>query len=138
MTFEDCVKKGLIRKSENAKEKIEQSLSFGDKFLKAAEKNIDMEEFEVSEIVSYNALFHYARALLFQKGYNERSHACLFLALKEFYPDHKDLFNRADKIRIERHNLQYSGLATDLESVEYVIEFVKEFRDFARKLLESR
>jgi len=138
MTFEDCVKKGLIRKSESAKEKIEQSLVFGDKFLKASEKNLEMEEFEVSEIVSYNALFHYARALLFHKSYNERSHACLFLSLKEFYPDHKDLFNRADKIRIERHNLQYSGLATDLESVEYVIEFVKEFRDFARKLLESR
>jgi uncharacterized protein (UPF0332 family) len=136
MTFDDCIKKGLIRKSENTKEKIEQSLVLGDKFLKAAEKNLKMEEYEVSEIISYNALFHYARALLFQKEYNERSHACLFLALKELYPDQKELFDRADKIRVERHNLQYSGLVTDLESVEYALEFVKEFRDKARKLLK--
>ena len=126
----------MIRKSESTKEKIEQSLALGDKFLKAAGKNLKMEEYEVSEIISYNALFHYARALLFQKGYNERSHACLFLALKELYPDNKELFDKADKIRAERHNLQYSGLATDLESVEYVLGFVKEFRVKAEKLLK--
>jgi uncharacterized protein (UPF0332 family) len=137
MSFDNCLKKGMIKKSESTKEKIEQSIVFGDKFLKSAKKNFDIEELEVCEIISYNALFHYARALLFKKGYNERSHACLFIALKKLYPEHVELFERADKILSERHNLIYMGLAAEGESVEYVIEFVEEFRDVANKLLEK-
>jgi len=138
MTFEDCLRKGLIKKSESAKERVEQSLSLGDKFSKSAEKNSEMQEYEVCEIISYNALFHYARALLFNAGYIERSHACLFLSLKRFYPEHRELFDKADKIRLERHNLQYSGFSADKESARFVLEFVKEFERTAKKLLKNK
>jgi len=135
MSFVDCIDKGLIRESADAKGKIEQSLAMGDKFLNSAKKNLDIEEYEVCEIIAYDALFHYARALLFSKGYTERSHACLFMALKKLYPDRQELFERADKIRVERHNLQYMGLATDFESVEFVLELVEEFRDETKKII---
>lgn len=135
MTFEDCLEKGMIRKAADAKTRVQQSIAIADKFLKSAEKNLKMEENEVCEIIAYNALFHYARALLFIKGYMERSHACLFLALEKLYPQHKELFERADKIRAERHNLQYSGLITDRESASFVLEFVKEFAASAKNLL---
>ena len=138
MNFDDCLGKGMIKKSDSSLEKVEQSIAFGDKFLNSAKKNFDIEELEVCEIISYNALFHYSRALLFKKGYNERSHICLFIALKKLYPEQKELFERADKIRSERHNLVYMGLAAEGESVEYVIEFVEEFRDAAKKLLEIK
>jgi uncharacterized protein (UPF0332 family) len=60
------------------------------------------------------------------------------MALKKLYPDRQELFERADKIRVERHNLQYMGLATDFESVEFVLEFVEEFRDETKKILEKK
>ena len=138
MTFEECVEKGLIKKSANSQERVESSVSLGDRFLKSARKNLEMDEKEVCEIIAYNALFHYARALLFSKGYVERSHACLFLALRKLFPPQEELFERADKIRAERHMLQYSGLATDEESALFVMEFVEEFGKAAKEILKKR
>lgn len=136
MTFEDCLEKGLIKRSESAGERVKQSLSLGDKFLKSAERNFEMGENEVCEIIAYNALFHYARALLFSKGYIERSHACLFLALKKLYPRQETLFGQADKMRIERHNLQYSGLAANETSAELALKIARDFGDAAKQLLD--
>ena len=53
-----------------AKERVERSLEIAKRFLTAAKKNLGIEEFEIAEIASYNSLFHSARALLFNKGYN--------------------------------------------------------------------
>ncbi|MBN2121435.1 HEPN domain-containing protein [Candidatus Micrarchaeota archaeon] len=125
----------MIKKSSTAQERVGQSLALGDKFLKSARKNIEISENESSELLAYTSLFHYARALLFHKGYLERSHVCLFIALQRLYPEHAPLFQRADKIRLERHNIQYCGLATDAESVGFVLELVEEFGAKAKELL---
>jgi uncharacterized protein (UPF0332 family) len=135
MKYENCLHKGMIKKSSTAQERVKQSLALGDKFLKSAGKNLEISENESSELLAYTALFHHARALLFQKGYLERSHICLFIALQKLYPEHVPLFQRADKIRLERHNIQYCGLATDAESVEFVLELVDEFGAKAKELL---
>lgn len=135
MNYEDCIHKGMIKKSPSAPERVKQSLALGDKFLKSAREIMEISETESSELIAYTALFHYARALLFHKGYLERSHICLFIALQKLYPEQVSLFQRADKIRIERHNLQYSGLATDAESAGFVLEFVGEFGERAKELL---
>jgi len=137
MSFEDCLRKGLIRRSETAGEKVEQSLLLADRFLKSARKNLEMEEYEVCEIISYNAIFHYGRALIFRKGYVERSHACLFLAILKLYPDCRTLAEKADKIRIERHGLQYAGFSATGDSASFVLDFAEEFGRAARKILEK-
>lgn len=137
MNYENCLHKGMIKKSFTAQERVKQSLALGDKFLKSARKNLEMSENESSELLAYTALFHYARALLFHKGYLERSHVCLFIALQKLYPEHAPLFKRADKIRLERHNIQYWGLATDAESVGFVLELVDEFGAKAKELLAN-
>ncbi|MFH0973563.1 MAG: HEPN domain-containing protein [Candidatus Micrarchaeota archaeon] len=136
MTFEDCREKGLIKQSENARERVAQSISLGDGFLKSAERNLEIDEYEVCEIISYNALFHYARALLFDKGFIERSHVCLFIALKKLYPSERELFEEADRLRVERQNLQYAGFSSDKASAEFVLKSVKRFGAAAKKLLK--
>lgn len=135
MNYEDCLHKGMIKKSSSAQERVKQSLLLGDKFLGNARDILKISKIESSELIAYTSLFHYARALLFHKGYLERSHACLFIALGKLYPEHNSLFQRADKIRLERHNLQYCGLTTDAESVGFVLESVDEFGAKAKELL---
>lgn len=137
MSFDDCVEKGLLRKSSDAVGRVIQSVSMGDRFLRSAEKNYDIEEFEVSEMVAYTALFHYARALLFAKGYVERSHTCLFDALRRFYPGIDGLISRADRLRVERHNLQYSGLITNSQSARISIDLAREFGTAVKKELSA-
>ncbi len=135
MNMKKCVDMGLIKKAENAKDRVAQSLSLGDRFLGGAKKNFGIMEYEICELASYNALFHYARALLFRKGYIERSHACLFSALAELYPQSREMFESADKIRAERHNLQYGGFTAQRETAGHVVGFVEKFGAFSRKVL---
>ena len=138
MNFKDCLEKRLIRKDIYAKERVERSLEIAERFLIAAEKNLGIEEFEIAEIASYNSLFHSARALLFNKGYIERSHACLVTALRSLYNKDQtllDLLNTFDKIRISRHQIQYNGLLANKEDVEFVYDFAKRFLEKTKDIL---
>lgn len=138
MNFEDCLKRNLIRRDENAIERVEKSLEISFRFLKSARKNLEIEEYEMAEIAAYNAIFHAARALLFKKGYVERSHFCLIIALRHLYKDNLeiiDYLNAFDRIRLSRHNIQYGGVTTDRNEAEYVMNFAREFSDVVKNLL---
>ena len=83
--FEDCLKKGLLKKSESAKSWIPKEFGISEKFLNSSVKNLEIEEFEVSMITAYDSLFHACRALLFKHGIIEKSHYCIIIALKEIF-----------------------------------------------------
>ena len=130
MNFKDCLSKGYIRKDKSATERVKKSLEIAERFIVSSKKNLGINELEMSEIASYNSIFHSARSLLFNKGYTERSHVCVILALKELYKkDYEliDLLNTFDKIRISRHNIQYGGMLIDKNEAEFVHNFAKEF-----------
>jgi len=48
---------------------VKKSLEIAERFLSSAKKNIEIEELEMSEIASYNSIFHSARSLPFKKEY---------------------------------------------------------------------
>ena len=141
MNLKDCLSKGLIRKDKSASERVKKSIEIAERFLSSAKKNIEIEELEMSEIASYNSIFHSARSLLFKKGYTERSHICVILALKEFYKNNHeliDLLNTFDKIRISRHNIQYGGILIDREEAEFVYDFAKQFLDKTKRIINEK
>ena len=140
MNFKDCLSKDMIRKDNSAPERVKKSLEIAKRFLDSSKKNIEIEELEMSEIASYNSIFHSSRALLFNKKYTERSHICVIISLKELYKDDDellDLINTFDKIRISRHNIQYGGILIDMEEADFVYNFAKEFLDKAKKILKD-
>ena len=139
MNFKDCLSKGMIRKDKHASERVNKSLEIAKRFLASSKKNIDIDESEMSEIASYNSIFHSSRALLFSKGYTERSHICVILALKGLYknnPELNDLLNTFDKIRISRHNIQYGGILIDTEEAEFVYNFAKQFLEKTKSIVQ--
>src|SRR3989338_7680879 len=91
MNFKECLEKGLLKKNESSKNWVEKEFSISEKFLKSAEKTLEIEEFEISVIAAYDSLFHSARALLFRQGIAEKSHYCLIEALRELYKNDKEL-----------------------------------------------
>jgi len=128
MRLNECLKKGLIKKDQRAPERIESSLKIAERFLRSAERNFEIEEYEMAEIAAYNSAFHSARSLLFSKGYTERSHYCLGIALKSLYGGLiRDLLNTFDKIRLSRHNVQYGGTLVCGDEAKFVITFAEEF-----------
>lgn len=53
--------------------------------LQDAQDSLQMNKFKWATIQSYYSMFHSVRALLFNKGYREKSHYALLLAIKELY-----------------------------------------------------
>ena len=138
MRFEECLDKGLIKKDPKACERVESSLMIAERFLRSSNRNLEIDEYEMAEIAAYNSAFHAARALLFAKGYTERSHFCLGVALKGLYVGKiLDLLKIFDKIRLSRHNVQYGGALVGEDEASFVIEFAQEFLDAAKTELKE-
>ncbi|MCK4730526.1 MAG: HEPN domain-containing protein [Candidatus Aenigmarchaeota archaeon] len=138
MKFKYCLEKGLIKRDNKAKERIPNSIETAERFLKSANKTYKIQEYELAEISAYNSIFHSFRGLLFNKNYLERSHFCLFTAIKELYKDDKEIADKcniADRIRLSRHNIQYGGILVNKEEINFVLKTAEEILGIAKRIL---
>lgn len=85
--FEKCLKNRRIIKQQLSKDLVTKELKVGREDLKRAKKTFDELDFKWATIQAYYAMFHLAKALLFAKGYREKSHACLKFAIQALYVD---------------------------------------------------
>lgn len=141
--YEECLKKGLIRKTAPSRDKARQSLKASFKWLEEAEKNISSDALRSSLLSSYLAVFHAARSVLFYDGYREKSHACVARYLEEKYVRKGLLESKwvemLDHFRETRHTDQYSfNFFTSHEEVEETIGKSREFVARMKKLLEDK
>lgn len=83
--FEECIKKKGLRISSEAKGLVKKEMDAAEKDLQEAVGGLEREAFKWTTIQSYYAMFHTARALIYAKGYREKSHYCLRIALEELY-----------------------------------------------------
>ncbi len=65
MRWRECVDRGLVRSAPEAKERVPGSLESAARFLRAAEKNVVIEEYEMAHLAAYNSAFHSVRAFSF-------------------------------------------------------------------------
>ena len=96
MRWRECVDRGLIRPDRGAVERVPGSLASAARFLRAAKKNVAIEEYEMAHLAAYNSAFHSVRTFLYATGYVERSHACLVTAVRHTSgddPEIADLLN---------------------------------------------
>jgi len=110
--YEDCIKKGLLRKIPPSKNNAMRSLRKAEKWLEEAMKTFKSGVFNSSVLASYMAMFHAARAILFLDGFREKSHACVARYLEEKYVKTGKLemnwIELLDHYREIRHDDQYS------------------------------
>ena len=136
MRWRDCVDRGLIRADPGAVERLPGSLASAARFLSAAEKNVAIEEYEMAHLAAYNSAFHSVRTFLYAAGYVERSHACLVTAVRHTSgddPEVADLLNAFDKLRVARHNVQYSGALVFAEEAAFCIRLAHRALVLARQ-----
>ena len=141
MSFDYCMKKGLIKKNLDAKKRVERELVSANKFLNSSKNIIKIDEFDSAFLSAYNSCFHFLRALLFYKGYIEKSHYCLIEALKSLYSNEKillELLETFDKIRQARHEIQYGGIFSDMEEVEHLIKLNEKIKTTCENILNKK
>jgi len=135
--FKECLEEGLIKRNKEAPKRVSKSIEIAERFFESAKRNFEIEEYEMAVMGAYNSLFHSSRALLFHKGYVERSHFCLLVAIRTLYKDKsiREFIDTMDKIRISRHQIQYSGEFANKEEAEFVLEFSEEFLKLVKRIL---
>ncbi len=125
MNFNDCLEKQLIKQKGNSKYWVAKEIANAEKFLEQAKIIHNANTLETCEIAAYNSIFHSTRALLYFKGYKERSHYCLFIAVYSLYSFDSDLLgllNTADTYRENREAIAYDGLVPTEKEVQSSIE----------------
>lgn len=116
--FKRCLEKKKLIKAEIEKDLIQKEFSAAESDLKDSQDILVVGKVKLATISAYYSMFHAARALIYSKGYREKSHFCLRAALKNLFVDNNLL---------EESFLDSYDLAKDLrENADYKSEFSKE------------
>lgn len=101
-----------------AKRLVSRELDTAKDDLKEAHDSFERGGYKWSTIQSYYAMFHTARALLYHKGYKERSHFCLAVALEALYVE--------TRILPEKYFRAFKNAMSLREDADYFSKFSNE------------
>lgn len=85
--FERCLKGRSIVRQDFTERLIPAELEAAKKDLERAKASLNEDNSKWATIQAYYTILHAARALLFAKGYREKSHNCLKVAIQALYVD---------------------------------------------------
>ena len=85
--FKQCLENKKIIPFARGMKLVEKELSIDQNDLSDAKAGFDNERYKWSTIQAYYAMFHAVRALIYSRGYREKSHYCLAIALRELFVD---------------------------------------------------
>ena len=113
--FKQCLENKKIIPFARGMKLVEKELSIAQNDLSDAKAGFDNERYKWSTIQAYYAMFHAVRALIYSRGYREKSHYCLAIALRELF---------VDENLMEAQSVRDSLNAMDLrEAADYEAEF---------------
>ena len=85
--FDECIERGKIVKIPVDPALVEKEFREAEADLIAAERSLAEHQEKWAIIQGYYSLFHSLRALVFSKGYREKSHRCLKFAVEALLVD---------------------------------------------------
>ncbi|MEK6563434.1 MAG: HEPN domain-containing protein [Candidatus Omnitrophota bacterium] len=141
ISFKDCLEKKRIFRFEPAKQLVDFEIKDAESDLRSAQEEFSASGFKWATIKGYYSMFHCARALLYSRGYREKGHYCLYLALKEFFVQEKKLdpklaedFNNSMILREDADYRRHFSR----EGAQAVIESAKIFLKAAKAILPKK
>jgi len=139
--FKECIKNRKIIPFPRAKSFVKKEISAANDDLTEAMDRMENGKYKYATINSYYSTFHAARALLFSKGYRERSHYCLAVALDALFVKTGMMSERYIRIFKNnmslRENADYSS-SFSKESACLGISNVDEFLNMTKSLLDIK
>lgn len=83
--FERCIQERHLIKIKATSEMIEKEITTAEYDLERSKKSMKDEDYKWASVQAYYSMFHAAKALVLKKGYREKSHYCLIIAVRELY-----------------------------------------------------
>lgn len=142
--FEKCLKNKRIVKQSHTKILIDDEIEAARRDFKRAKRTfdefLDDLDYKWTTIQAYYSMFHAARALLFKKGYREKSHFCLKAALQSLYVDEgiidQSFVDDFDTTMLLRETADYKS-DFSREGAKSALDNAEEFLKITEKILSS-
>ena len=138
--FRKCLKIGRLVKVEIDLRTVEREMDLAQHVLSEGEASIERGSHKWATVQAYYAMFHAAKALVHQKGYREKSHQCLAIALRELYVRSGKLDERmlmeVEDARALREEADYRGAFTET-AANHSIQVAKQFVEITATLISE-
>ena len=136
--FQRCLERSRLVEIQPDRVLAEHELASGRQDLEEAQASLGRGNFKWSTIQSYYAMFHAGRALIYLRGYREKSHLCLSVALRELYVRagkmEAELLSEFEDARALREQADYRGSFSQ-SGAEESIRSAKGFLERAKELI---
>lgn len=138
LDFRRCLEKRWLVRMPEARYLVEKEWKAAQEDLREAESSYQRRQYKWSTIQSYYAMFHGARALLYSRGYREKSHYCLSVAMRHLFVQEGLLRERTvdalDDARMLREDADYR---TDFSEsgARHALNSARDFLAQAQELL---
>ena|SRR5271157_1425076 len=131
-SFKRCIEEGRLVKIPVQPDLIKKEMGAARTDLETAEESASAGRFKWTTVQAYYSMFHSAKALVLSKGYREKSHACLIIALRALFIDsglleekHYNQFRDCMNLRKDADYGMIYSEASAKETVEWAKEFLK-------------
>lgn len=119
---------------------ISKEVASAEADLKDAQDSLKQKKFKWATIQGYYSTFHSARALLYSRGFRERSHYAVLVAMRELFVNAlgKDLIQRfgdAMELRQEADYASEFSEAGAIETIEGAEEFLRKAKEILKKVI---
>lgn len=136
--FKKCLENRKIFPAPPAKLLIRKELSAAEQDLAEAQDRLEKQRYKYAIIDAYYAAFHAARALLYSKGFRERSHYCLSVAIEALFVEAGQIEGRfvrtLNNLMSLREDADYSGSSSE-ETASLCVQNADELLEQTRLLL---
>lgn len=137
--FQQMLEKGKLERIRIDEAMIDKEIDGAEYDIEKAKESLENGDFKWATVKAYYSMFHSIRALVFNKGYREKSHYALLIAFKELYAEEKSVdmkyANYFESAMDLRESADYD-LTFSKESAEEVIENAEEILERIRNILK--
>ena len=139
--FQKAIEKKRILPFSQGKRQVKKELQEAEGDLTEAVNRFDSEKYKYATITGYYSMFHSARALIYSKGYREKSHYYLLVALKSLFVDtnllSEEIASEFHDAMVLREDADYHGNFTK-DGAEAVLKTAKELLALAKSILKIK
>ena len=139
--FQRALDKKKIIKFPKGNSLVKKELKAAKDDLKEAQDRFKSKKYKYATITAYYSMFHSARTLLYAKGYREKSHYWIIVAMQALYVE-KELLDESlvtefHDAMVLRQDADYHGKFSK-EGAEVTIASAREFHKKAKSILASK
>lgn len=139
--FKKCLERGKIKKFSPGPRLANKEIRLANEDRQAAIKSMSEGNMRWSIIQAYYSMFHSARALLYSRGFRERSHYCLIEAVRDLFVKAKKLdpllLEALQEAKTLREEADYYGDFSEL-NCRKIVKKAEKFFQAAAKIVKNK